>query len=354
MNPPFEPSLGGGTVLTQNEVENLLSQVHELENAVVVIGPKGARKHRRAEDILPFDFRQPAFLAPAEMRRIRLRLEDFIRSLAANLSIYLRIEFGMRMSKLQTISYQKLIEGLPNPTHLTLFKAEPLKGICLMDMPPRLGLTIVDRLLGGPGHSVAGNRDLSDIESALLDEVVALVLKDWCDQWESIEQLRPVPLGHETTPRFLHTSAHDTVMLVLGMEASLGDCVEEIQMAFPYYTIEPLVRRLSLLTSPEKEAGSRADGRPRWNDQFYDVRVPVTAEWQGLEMSVRALAHLKPGDLLMLENQCFDQVVIEIAEKPKFRGRLGTKGDKWAVELKEAIAPAPPTTTSAHPPLSKP
>jgi flagellar motor switch protein FliM len=337
MNNSQDPLSGGGEVLTQNEVERLLSQVQELETTTTVFNYLGGRTQRKAEEIQSFDFRQPAFLAPSEMRKIRLRYEDFIRTLAANLSIYLRVEFGLRMSKLQTITYQKLAESLPNPTHLTLFKAEPLKGICLLDLPPHLGLTIVDRLLGGPGHSVNSTRDLSDLESALLDEVIVLILNDWCNQWQKLQELRPVMLGHETTPRFLHTSAHDTVMLVLAMEVTLGDCIEQVQMAFPYFTIEPLVRQLAALTAPEKEASAKASGTPRWSSDFNDVPVSVNAEWQGLELTLRALATLKPGDVLMLEPECFEQVRVSYARTPKFHGRLGTRAQKWAVELTAPI-----------------
>ena len=341
MAPGTDHYSAGNSVLTQNEVENLLSQLQEQDNTTPVYTHKGERTQHKVEDIQPFDFRQPAFLAPAEMRRIRLRFEDFIRALAANLSIYLRVEFGLRMSKLQTLSYQKFAEGLPNPTYLTLFKAEPLKGICLMDMPPRLGLTIVDRLLGGPGHSVSGNRDLSDIEAALLDEVLGLILKDWCGQWEQFQQLRPVSLGHETTPRFLHTSPHDTVMLILGMEATLGDCVEEIQMGFPYYTIEPLVRYVVSLTNPDRDTGARVDGKPKWREDFYEIPVKVTAEWQKLELTMRTLSSLKPGDFLVVDPEFFNQVYISVANKPKFQGRLGTRSENWAVELTEIVPPPP-------------
>lgn len=331
--PPDSHLASGGEVLTQTEVERLLSQVQELETTTTVFRSGGERTQHKVEDIQPFDFRQPAFLAASEMRRIRLRHEDFIRSLAANLSIYLRVEFGVRMSKLQTTSYQKLAESLPNPTHLTLFKADPLKGICLLDLPPGLGLRIVDRLLGGPGHSVNGNRDLSDLETALLDEVIMLILNEWCNQWQKLQEVRPTLLGHETGPRFLHTSAHDTIMLALSMEASLGDCIEQVTMAFPYFTIEPLVRQLALLTTPEKEAGPKSSSKPLWNSDFNDVPVSVSAAWHGLELTAQALSSLKPGDVLMLEPECFNQVRVSYARTPKYVGRLGTRSQKWAVEL---------------------
>jgi flagellar motor switch protein FliM len=339
MNTPLDPLAFGGEVLTQNEVERLLSQVQDQQSTVTVFSDQGTQKQYEPDQIQPFDFRQPVFLAPSEMRKIRLRYEDFIRTLAANLSIYLRAEFGVRMSKLQTISYQKLAESLPNPTHLTLFKAEPLQGICILDLPPHLGLTIVDRLLGGPGHSVNGNRELSDIESALLDEVIMFILNDWCKQWQKLQELHPVMLGHETTPRFMHTSAHDTVMLVLSMEATLGDCTELIQMAFPYFTIEPLVRQLASLTAPEKEASPKVSGKPRWSTDYNDIPVNVNVEWDGLELSLRALAALKPGDVLLLEPDCLERTRVNLARTPKFHGRLGTRAQKWAVQLTESIVP---------------
>src|SRR5581483_7077474 len=196
-------------------------------------------------EIQPYDFRQPAFLSSGELRKIRIRHEEFIRSLAAQLSIYLRLEVSIQLAKLQTLSYQKFAEGLATPTHLTLFKIEPIKGVCLLDMSPRLGLTIVDRLLGGPAHSVNYSGELSEIELALLDQVVQLLLNEWCNLWQNIDNARPVLLGHENNGRFLNTSAHDSAMLIVSMEARLGDCAEPMHLAFPFLAIESLIRSVA-------------------------------------------------------------------------------------------------------------
>src|SRR6185503_374356 len=166
----------GGDVLSQSEVERLLAQVADQENTVTVVkeGERGEKKGK--ESIQPYDFRHPVFLSPAELRRLRIRHEEFIRALSARLSIYLRLEFSLQMSKLQTITFQKFCESLPNPTHLSLFKVDPLRGIGILEIHPRLGLTIVDRLLGGPAHSITADHDLSEIEMALLDQAVQLIL----------------------------------------------------------------------------------------------------------------------------------------------------------------------------------
>ena len=90
-----------------------------------------------------------------ELRRLRILHEDFIRYLSARLSLYLRMELGLKMARLTTATYAKFTESLPNPTHLCLFKAEPLAGVGILDINPRLALTIADRLLAMLGGAMA-------------------------------------------------------------------------------------------------------------------------------------------------------------------------------------------------------
>jgi flagellar motor switch protein FliM len=311
----------------------------EPEGTMLVVGSQGRKTRHTLESIRPYDFRQPAFLAPTEVRKLRLRHEEFVRSLASRLSMYLRLEVTLRMSKLQTVCYQTFTEGLSTPTHLTLFKAEPLKGICLLDIPPRLGLTIVDRLLGGAARTQENNRDLTEIETALLDQAVQIILNEWCNHWQAFEDFRPTLLGHESNGRFLQTAPHDTVMVCLTLDMGVGDYVGQMQLAFPHYTLEPIVKYLTALSIAEKEISATVVApQARWNSELNDVPVGVTAEWSGLQLTARELVALKPGDVLMLEAQMTQQVQVHVASAAKYHGRLGTCGSHWAVELTQSLA----------------
>jgi flagellar motor switch protein FliM len=299
---------------------------------VFVLTAKGARERHKAEDIRGHDFRQSGFLAPSELRRIRQRHEQFIRSLAARLAIFLRLEFSLQLSKVQIGGYQNFVENLPGPTHITLFKTEPLKGVGLLVIPPKLGLTLVDRLLGGAGQSTEEARELSEIETALIDQVASLVIGEWCNHWPEMRGLQPSLLGHENNSRYLQTAAPDTAMLILTMDGGVGEQAEPIQIVFPYATVEPLVRLLSPSLPGAETAPARAS-RPKWNTQFNEIMVPVIAEWHGLKMSASEILRLKAGDLLALDPACAAQVHLRLNQVPKFIGRPGTSGGKWAVQL---------------------
>lgn len=303
---------------------------------VIVYTARGTREHRKAADIRSHDFRQSGFLAASELRRIRQRHEQFIRSLAARLAIFLRLEFSLQLAKVHIVSYEKFTATLPSPTHITLFKTDPLKGVGLLVLTPRLGLTLVDRLLGGPGQPAEEQRDLTEIEIALIDQVAALILTEWCNHWPEMRDLRPALLGHENNSHFLQTSLPETAMLILTMNGGIGEPTEQIQLVFPYATIEPLMRLL-IPSLPESDQLPARSAKLKWNSEFDDMPVPVIAEWQGLKMSAGAITRLRPGDVLTLDPACAAQVQLRLGQVPKFTGRAGTSDGKWAVQLTAAV-----------------
>lgn len=340
-NNPQAPSAAAPyTVATGNSIEETAATPAGGSSVggdeITVLTAKGTREKRAASSIRGHDFRQSGFLAPSELRRIRLRHEQFIRSLAGRLAIFLRLEYTVQLTKVQIVGYQKFTESLPSPSHITLFKVDPLKGVGLLVIPPRLALSLDDRLLGGPGEMPDSSRELSEIEVALIDQVAMLLLVEWSNHWPEMRDLRPSILDHENNSRFLQTAPPDTAMLIFTMDAGVNGALEPIQFAFPYATVEPLMRLLTP-AMPESESAPARSGQVKWNAQFDEVRVPITAEWHGLEMSAGEISRLKPGDVVMLAPQCAAQVHLKLGNVPKFIGRPGTSDGKWAAQLTNPI-----------------
>jgi flagellar motor switch protein FliM len=326
------------TAISSSEVERLLATMNSEESSparqpveLSAVPDKNA--------IQPYDFRNPMLLAPGELRKLRLHQEEFTSALAARLSLYLRLEFSLKLTSLQTVAYGKLAASWSNPSHLTLFKIEPLRGVSILEIPPRLGLSIVDRLIGGPGHAPDSAQEMSEIENALLDQAVQLILGEWCNHWSRVKELKPVLLGSETNGKFIQTAPPETMMLVIAMEARLGNCVEKIQIGFPYASLETLIRQLTKSADMGADAPSQPAAKVacKWNPCFDEVTIPLVAEWQGLELTARDILALKVGDVLQINPQCAQQVKVRLADHLKFTGRLGTVAGNWAVELTQSV-----------------
>jgi flagellar motor switch protein FliM len=285
----------------------------------------------------PFSFRQPSLLTSGELRKLRMRHEEFCRALTTRLSIFFRLEFGAQILGFETLSYPKFISGLANPTHVAWFKVESLDGVGLIEMSPKLGIAFVDRLLGGPGKAVALNRDLSEIEVELLDQALQPFLQEWCRAVALLPEATPALLGHETNPRFLQTCSTDTNMLVLALGVRLTDCSEKVHLAFPFPMLEALIRQLN----PPLETGKPNVPPPPpavvWNTEFNSLKVPLSAEWDGIEINTRQLVQLKVGDILPIDPHHINRTHVRLAKVRKFVARLGKCGNTWAVELTQSL-----------------
>lgn len=292
----------------------------------------------RKDEPQRYDFRQTAFVSSTELRKLRQQQEEFVRGLAAQLSIYLRLEFGLSLTHLHTLPYRKFTEGLGHPTCVTLFKLEPLRGIGLLEMEPKLALCIADRLMGGPAIPLNAEREPSDIELVLLDQVVELMLREWGDQWARVQELRPVLLGHENCGTFLHTSPHDAAVSVLGLEGRVGEIAGRMQLALPLATLDPLLRHLrQRIETDTQESARRPGAEVKWNPLFDDVALPLTAELHSLQLTAREVAHLSAGDVIELDPAAAQKVTLRVGSLPRFAGRLGTLRNKWAVEVTEVL-----------------
>jgi flagellar motor switch protein FliM len=340
-----DPQKPASDYLDQSEIDKLLSQGADAGAAKRMFIRADGRRVGAGDTIKiePYDFRNPAFLSEVELRRLRLVHEDFIRYLSARLSLFLRMEFGLKMAKLTTVNYAKFCESLPSPTHICLFKAEPLAGVSVLDINPRLALTIADRLLGGRGHSVKTERYLTEIEIALLDDVVHMILEEWCHQWKSEQELMPLIVGHENTGRFLQTAPKDAIVLAMTLEASFGDCSEQIQIGVPYYTIEPLVRRMQARRAKDANVTTTVPKKAEWQESYANIGMPVRAEWDTFEVSLREITDLRVGDVIEMPADQLRQTNLLLNGVLKFVGTVGVDAEHVAVQLTSRVAPADPT-----------
>lgn len=325
-----------GDFLDQSDVDGLLAPAAAAGVAAGGVVTAAAVATAPAPSVMRYDFRNPSFLSEAELRRLRQIHEEFARYLGARLSLYLRMEFGLKLARLATSTYAQFTDALPNPTHISLFKVEPLVGVGILDLNPRLALTIADRLLGGRGSGVKADRPLTEIEVALVEDVIGILLEEWCGQWKSEQEFRPGVIGHESTGRFLQTAPRDAFMLTLELECKFGDCAEQMRIGVPYYMIEPLVKKLQ--TRRQKDAAAAPSARrAEWQASYDRITVPVRAEWDAFELSLREVMQLRVGDVIEMQPTVCAETRLLLNGSPKFVGTVGLDTDRVAVQLTRKI-----------------
>ena len=322
--------------VSQSEVENLLAQVSGGDSSSP---DETLSKIRSKESDTPekFHFREQSSLSSNELRKLRLRHDEFIRALAARLSTHFRFDAGLQMSRLETSPFRKFVEGTSNPTFLSMFRLEPLQGVCFLDIPPRIALYFVNRELGGSGQPFEEPRPFTEIESRLLSKIVEIIAGEWCSFWRDLLDLRPVLVGHETNGDFIQACPPDTVMLVLGIQIQIGELSEQIQFAFPSAMLDPLLLKLNTETKAAAPVAAPQTQTPKWNPVFDNVKIKITARLANLKMTAKQVAQLQPGNVLLLSSEMVSQAQLCLADKPKFTAAVGSKNGCWAAKIVEPL-----------------
>lgn len=285
--------------------------------------------------VVPYNFRNPEFLSVTDMRQLTALNASFGLHLSARLSTFLRMECGLKTVEFANMPFARFAESITTPSHVSLFQIEPLRGVGIMEMSIPLGLAMADRLLGGKGRVTAPERSLTEIETALLDDVVGVMLHEWTRSWEGGSgPLTGRCIGHETGGAFLHTSPADGVMLVSTLDATLGELTGRMQLGIPFSMIEPMLKSIQ----PTEPTGAEAPSKKiQWRTAYSGISVPIEAEWKLRDMTLGDVMRMTEGQVIELPRDLISETWIRFANTEEFVGTAGLKNGQVAVQLTRRI-----------------
>ncbi len=307
------------------------------EESVVFHRSEGLRTEVPAGSIHTYAAGKQAALSSTEVHRFQSENAKIVRSLAARLSLVLRMEMTLEQVSLEVVDLTKYAGEHEAPRHMILFKVHPLEAIGVLDIAKPMMLTIADRMLGGKAFSVNPDRPIREVETALMDQIAQLFMREWSKAWHYEEPLRASLLGHEVDPLHLQIGSPEDTFYHVSIEASLGDCIDQIQMLLPVRSIDPVVRHLAqatMVAETEEDIDEHEEYvRQHWNPLFNNLPVKVVAQWSDIPVMTRDVTALKEGDIIPLEPERLRDVRVSMAGKPKYVCRLGSLDKKCAVEI---------------------
>ena len=305
---------------------------------ITIIGKGGASHTSSSGNVTAFDFDGTSCLTPQEMRKLKQIHEDFISSLTARMSLFLRIEIDMQLESLESTKMRNGLNEMDENTHLSLVRMAPLRGHTIVELPIPLSLSIVDRLMGGPAQLQDASGKLNDVEIALLDDVINIVISEWANMWAHLTPIQPSIVSHESNPKYLSSSSLNSAALQLNIQTTMGDCKEPIRIIIPHLTLEPLVGALSKMDLSDDDGKSNSQIQaPDWCDRFDSVQVHLSTSCRGPKLSLKEMSNLKSGQFLPFNSSFFDTAVLKVAGKEAFKGSIGKINKKWAFKITQNL-----------------
>ncbi len=278
-----------------------------------------------------YDFRRPDKFAKDQLRTMQMLHETFARLFASSLSAYLRVPVHVDLVSVEQVPYEEYIRSLTSSI-INIFSMAPLTGQALLEMEFNVILSMIDRLLGGPGSMVKTGNVLTDIEKALTDSIINRALKDLHTAWEGIAQFTPKRESMETQAQFVQIVPPNDVVVSILFEVKVGELRGAMSLCIPYLLLKPITPKLSaqrwFSSSVKKNTGRHAAVLARKLERTH-LELAVRLGHAGI--SVDQLLQLKVGDVVTLDKGQHEEVEVLVGNRVKYRGKPGIRGKKLAV-----------------------
>ena len=318
------------------QLDDIAQPVASTGRLVPVISAEGHVRSLDSSVVTSYNFRQPGFLSQKDTSQLAALHQKYVASLVAKLATFLRMDLSCEKKSVRcsSVPFKTFCENVQQPTHLSVFQISGLDGAGVLEIRPKTSVAIANRLLGGQGVVSEAERSPTEIEVALLDDVVMMILREWCSMFERTPALKPTIVGHETGTRFLQIAADETPCFVFRAEIAVGSLKEQIQIGVPFSLMDGITHETGLggKTTPEIKQ------KPlHWRSPYAAIEVPITAEWDVREITLGEAAAISPGDLIHVPQDLIDQTRLKVSETEEFYGTIGVEEGRLAVHLNERI-----------------
>jgi len=321
-------------ILSQDEVDALLKGMGggEVETETDDGGS--------ADGVTTYDLTNQDRIIRGRMPTLEIINDRFARFFRQTMATALRKVVDVSAFSIDMIKFGEFMRGLPVPTSLHVFKADPLRGHAIMVIETKLVFNLVDSFFGGSGRGYikVEGRDFTPIEARLVTNVIKMALADLERAWNPVHPLSLSYVRGETNPQFASVVAPTEVVIVIKFEFELEQTVGTLIICLPYSTIEPIRSKLY--------AGFQSDQLEvdtAWINRFIErvreAEVNMVVELGRTMVTGEDIMNLAIGDVIMLRHDVREPLSIQVEGVPKFKVYAGTSRGQKAVRVTGDIPP---------------
>ena len=245
------------------------------------------------------------------------------------------------LDHVSTVRFGDYMNSIPLPAMLSVFKAEEWDNHGLMVTDSSLIYSVVDVLLGGrkgtPSVRVEG-RPYTTIETKLVERMVNVSLADLSAAFDPLSPVSFTLDRMETNPRFATISQAGNACVLARMRIDMGDRGGRAEILIPYATLEP-IRELLLQMFMGEKFGRDSIWEDHLTKELLKTDVYLQAILGELTVPLEDMLNLKKGQTLYFNTKPEDKIELRCGDFPIFKGPMGQKESKIAVQIENYIPP---------------
>jgi flagellar motor switch protein FliM len=334
-------------MLSQAEIDALLSGAIEIEehngqgrvNLADLLGQEPANASPQKapgtdKNVVPYNFWSPDRFSKEQMRAVEMVHEDLAERLTTSLPSFLRTGLRPRVVHIEQGRFHDFLKDLPGNSLFHVITMAPLPGQMVIMISSDIGSVILEQRLGG---RVGKKRDraLTEIDQSLLRGLVEHMLNDIKGAWSKVVAIEPGIEDTTVNQHWVQMMMGNERMMLITFELTIQDVTGTMNIYIPFSTLKPIANDLNphAWIVGKKEKAIDPSVRQSAIENLYHVYLPVHVNLGTASVTMNELINLKPGDVLKLNTAIHQDVTIEVANQPRFRGQIGKQGKLVAIQV---------------------
>ncbi|MCS7308425.1 MAG: FliM/FliN family flagellar motor switch protein, partial [Aquificaceae bacterium] len=299
--------------------DELLSQ-EEINLLLKTLG-KEEEKKEAVEDtrVKPFDLSLFEHISAGRIPGLELIFERWMNGLRRGLTSLVVTIPGIFKESVNIMRFGEFVTKLPIPCAIGLFNIEPLRGICLLIIDPRLIYIMVSTIFGGSAkpYRIEG-KDFTRIETKLINRLLNVCYQELEMAWGTLMDVKINSVGLETNPALLTVARAKEKFLVLKLTVVIEGSEGFIQLAIPDSAIGPYK---DILKGAPEVKSKGLDGKVFRS--FSRIPLKMEVVLGKTQISLQRLMELTSGDVIVLDKPVRESLEVRVEGIPKLLAYLG-------------------------------
>lgn len=325
-------------ILSQSEIDELLVALASGQS----VQSGGDNKAKQSDDkIRVYDFRSANKFSKEQIRMLNFIYDSYAGRLATFLSGTLRTACEVEVVSVEEQTFSEFTNSLPVPAFLGILNMPPLTGNALFELSSAVAYEIVSRLLGGTGYlHEEANKPFTDIETTILSRICRQMIAYMNESWERVANIDANLERVETSAQFAAIVNTSEPIAIITMNVKIGEVSDIINLCIPHLAIQPIAKQLAM-KKWYNESSTATDNEsnilPYMSPKIASTPVSVRVTFNTTTATVRDVLNLEVGDVIRVDHQVREPVTAIVEHIPKFKGYIGTKGQKIALMISEIL-----------------
>ena len=196
--------------------------------------------------VTKYDFSKPSKFAKNHIAGFRNIYEYFCKTSSIMLENLLRNEVVVEISDIKEMPYEGYIKTLRDPVAIGVIRAQELQGDILMEFPPNIAFEIIDKTLGGNVDAKPAERNLTEIEAAIIYNLMKNLMTPLKEAWGQAYNISPVVEKFFATTKLINMTRLNDTIIMIEIKITVGNQSGLMKFCIPYETIKAIINKIDI------------------------------------------------------------------------------------------------------------